>query len=103
SLARQCGAPLEPRPAGPALTELSANAGAPLARRGDAPLQPLPQPMRSITPMVNLRSKLVTAAAVGAAAIGGSAIASAATSGSSSSGSSNSASSNAPQSRPQFD
>ena len=53
--------------------------------------------------MAHLRSKLVTAAAIGAAAIGGSAIASAATSGSGSSSSSGSAPSNAPQSRPQFD
>jgi hypothetical protein len=44
--------------------------------------------------MATLRSKLVTAAAVGAAAIGGSAIASAATSGS------NSSSSNAPAAAP---
>ena len=53
--------------------------------------------------MATLRSKLVTAAAVGAAAIGGSAIASAATSGSSNSSSSATAPSSPPQSRPQFD
>jgi hypothetical protein len=47
--------------------------------------------------MASLRSKLVTAGAVGAAAIGGSAIASAATSGSNSS---NSSSSNAPAAAP---
>ena len=54
--------------------------------------------------MVNLRSKLVTVAAVGAAALGGTAIAGAATNGSSSSSTSSSstASSSAP-SRPQFD